>query len=83
MSGKSTSVDDAKSEDKKVLDTTKYEDFLFEVNDFMSSSNVLTTNMENCVKFEMTSDEKEKIVLYANIQMEDIQTLVRENADAF
>ena len=57
---------------------SKYEDFLFEISDIIKRKAGLDVSDDNCVSFEMRSSdkqEKEPLVAYSNIQMEDIHTL--------
>ena len=64
-------------EDKK-LDTNKYEDFLFEINDQIKKKSGLDITNDNCVFFELKGTDKqdtETLVAYSNIQMDDIHTL--------
>jgi hypothetical protein len=56
----------------------RYEDFLFEISDIIKRKTGLEVTDDNCVFFELKSTdktEKEPLIAYSNIQMEDIHTL--------
>jgi hypothetical protein len=74
-------LDDIKEEDNsdKKISITKYQDFLFEISDFIQKNTTsLTTsvnNTENSIYIEMNSDDKDHIAGYSNVQLDDIHTL--------
>jgi hypothetical protein len=62
--------------DKKV-DTAKYQDFLFEMNDYFKPKEVLNTSVENSISFEMNTDDNQEVKFFSTVQMDDVHTLVR------
>lgn len=66
---------DHKEPDRKV-DYNKFEDFVFEMNDFTIKREVLSTSTDNSIVIELrSSDEKDDLVAYSVIQLDDIHTL--------
>lgn len=63
-------------DEEKKIDTTKYQDFLFEMSDFVRQKEVLSTNTDNSIAFELVVDEKDDVKLYSMVQMDDVHTLV-------
>ena len=64
---------------EKKVDTSKYEDFLFEMDDFIKRKNNLSAENDekNLLSFEMkTEDNKEELVAHSVVHMDDIHTLV-------
>jgi hypothetical protein len=74
-------LDDIKEEDgsDKKISITKYQDFLFEISDFLQKNTTgLTTNVNNTEKsiyIEMNSDDKDQIAGYSHVQLDDVHTL--------
>ncbi|CAF0939608.1 unnamed protein product [Brachionus calyciflorus] len=61
---------------EKKIDLNKYEDFVFEMDDFTMKKEVLSTSIENSIVVELSgTDEKENILGYTLIQLDDIHTL--------
>ena len=74
-------IDDKKDEtpesDKKI-ETNKFQDFLFEINDSFRNKGDLdeAINDKNAIKFEMSIEEDSENVIDCVIRMDDIYTLV-------
>ena len=49
------------------------------MNDYFKRKNVISTDNENTLSFEMRYDDKEEPIGYSTIHLEDIHTLVKEN----
>ena len=71
--------DGEKKEEEKKVDLTKYQDFLFEINESFKPKEILNTkaNNDECIAIEMKADDKEKEELagFTNIPIDDIHTL--------
>lgn len=68
--------DDANAEKK--IDMNKYEDFLFEINDSFRRREEglnLSVHETNSIRFEMTTEDDEKLELESVIRIDDINTL--------
>lgn len=63
---------------EKKIDMNKYEDFLFEINDSFRRREEglnLSIHETNSIRFEMTTEDDEKIELESVIRIDDINTL--------
>ncbi len=72
-------IDGEKKEEERKVDITKFQDFLFEINESFKPKEILNTkaNNDECIAIEMKADDKEKEDLtgFSNIPIDDVHTL--------